>query len=725
MALGLGVWFVFGQTLGHAFVNYDNDLYVYDNEHIKAGLSFKGIVWAFTHLFVDQWCPLTAISHMADCEIFGLFAGGHHLTNVLLHTATVILLFLTLRNMTQSLWGSAFVAAVFAVHPLRVESVVWVSERKDVLSGLFFVLTLWAYVKYAQRQATAKADLGAGASLRGDWRARLPVFYVTALLCFALGLLSKAMLVTTPFVLLLLDWWPLRRFGFASGSGPANAGVWKRLILEKIPFVLLAAASSAVTLLTDKGLNPVEVVTGPWRLANAVVAYAIYLKQMFYPVGLAVFYPHPENRLSLGLLAVSAFVLLVLTVVAVVGRRKRPYMLVGWLWYLGMLVPVIGLVHVGSQAHADRYTYLPQIGIYLILAWGAAGLGVDWRYRRVVGSIVAGLVLIALGVRAHQQTKVWRDSISLWEHTLACTSDNYVAHLNLGSTLADVGKLDEAMPHYEAALKIKPSYAEAHYNLAVALGLQGRLSEAIPHYERAIQFKPSYAGAYNNLGNALVAQGKLDEAIQHYERAVQLNSKFPEVYYNWGNALTKQGKPKEAIQYYERALQVNPNYVEAHFNLAKRLSAEGLLDEAIRHYERCVQLRPDYAEAYNNLGNRLAVRKRWEEAYQSFQRALQLKPDYAEAHNNWGVALAGEGKLDKAIQQYEQAVRVRPGYAEAQANLGSLYGQQGNLDKALEYLHEALNAATAETNPVLARAILKRIESLQAPPSPSPSPLLP
>jgi len=701
--LGTAVWLVFGQTLGFDFVNYDNGIYIYENPNITAGLSLKGIIWAFTHVHVDEWWPLNSISHMLDCEIFGLFAGGHHLTNVLLHTATVILLFLVLRNMTGAFWRSAFVAAIFAIHPLRVESVAWVTERKDVLSGLFFVLTLGAYVRYVRRPFAVGR-------------------YLTVLLFFTLGMLSKSMLVTMPFVMLLLDYWPLRRFGGTERRESSEAvpcsglsggpSLWG-LLIEKVPFLLVAAAGSVTTILAEGKAYPVEYLSIPWRIANALVAYATYLKQLFYPAGLAVFYPHPENHLSFGLVGGSALLLFIITLVAAVDWRKRPFLLVGWLWYLGMLVPVIGLLQVGAQSHADRYTYLPQIGLYILIAWAVAELCGAWRYRRSVLSVSAVVILLACGVRAHDQTKIWRDSISLWEHTLAHTSGNYVAHFNLGSSLADKGKVEEAIAHYREAIRIKPTYAEAYYNWGVALGRQGKLKEAFARYERAIELKPFYPDALNNFGNAMSAEGRVSDAIQLYERALRLKPNFPEAYYNLGIALTKMGKSKQAIERYEQALRLNPNYVDAHYNLANRLAAQGKLDDAVRHLEQVVRIRPGYVEAYNNLGNKFAAQKKWDRAVQSYERALQLRPDYAEAHNNLGVALADQGI--EGIYHYKEANRLKPDYAEAQANLGNALAMQGKTDEALEHLYEALNLATAQTNAALARAIVQRLESYQSP----------
>ena len=557
---------VFGQTLHHEFVNYDDDRYVYENSTVTQGLSRSGIAWAFTHSHGDNWHPLTSLSHMLDCQIYGLNPGGHHLTNVLLHAATAILLFLVLRNLTRAFWPSAFVAAVFAIHPLRVESVAWVAERKDVLSGLFFVLTIGAYARYAKFKVQSS-------KLKVDFAK----WYVLALLFFALGLMSKPMVVTLPFVLLLLDYWPLGRMRWGSPTVAESKRLeerpdpptFRRLMIEKIPFLLLSAASCVATILAqESAIRSVQNLSFLSRIGNALVACAVYVGQMLYPSGLAVLYPHPGNQLSVWTVGLCGVVLILLSVGVVRWQRKRPYLLVGWLWYLGMLVPVIGFLQVGSHAWADRYTYLPHLGLYIMVAWGAMDLYEAWHGRRVVLPAAAAMILTGLLVLSHVQTRYWRDSVSLWTHTLACTSENFFAHNNLGNALAERGKLNAAIPHYARALQLKPDYAEAHINLGVALAQLGKWNAAVPEFERALELKPDSAEAHSNLGVALAQQGKWDAAVPHYERAIELKPDSAEAHNNLGLALAKQGKWHEAIPYYERALQLKPDYAEAGFNLA-------------------------------------------------------------------------------------------------------------------------------------------------------------
>jgi Flp pilus assembly protein TadD len=583
---------VFGQTVHHDFFDYDDNVYVYENAPVAGGLTLSGVLWAFTHVHSSNWHPLTWISHMLDCQLYGLNPGGHHLTSVLLHTATAIMLFLVLRRMTGFLWRSAFVAAVFAIHPLRVESVAWVSERKDVLSGLFFMLTLWAYARYVRGRSGVE-NRGPGAPAIPAPECRLSICdYGLVLLFFALGLMCKPMLVTLPLVLLLLDYWPLNRF-----PPPENGSVPWRLIAEKIPLLALSGASCIATLIAQAGArSPLGRISLSLRVGNAAISYVTYLGQTFWPSGLAVLYPFSPQDVG-AVRVMLSLVLLAGISLGVLVLRRRPYLMTGWLWYLVMLVPAIGIVWVGTQARADRYTYLPQIGVSLMLTWAAADLAAGWRRRRLVLGSSAALILVALVFCAHTQASYWRNSETLWTHTLACTSDNIIAHNNLGNELTRKGEVDEAIAHYHTALQIKPDYAEAHYNLAEALLKKGSVDEAIVHYQAALRIDPGYFDACNNLGNALMRTGCVDEAITHYQRALQIQPDSAGAHVNLGNALVGRGRVDEAITHYRRALQINPDFALAHYNLSKVLFQKGEVEEATTHYRRAVQINPDFAAA--------------------------------------------------------------------------------------------------------------------------------
>ncbi len=719
---------VFGQTLGHDFVNYDDNVYVYENPAVLGGLSLKGIIWAFTHNVNANWTPLTLISHMLDCQLYGTQAGGHHLTSVLLHMASVIVLFLVLKKMTTALWRSAFVAAVFAIHPLHVESVAWIAERRDVLSGLFFMLTLGAYVGYVRHPRS----LGR---------------YLMVVLMLALGLMSKPMLVTLPFVLLLLDYWPLKRF-----TQPGGRLVPWRLIAEKVPLLVLSGAACVATLFAQKEI--IQSLPLSLRIGNALVSYAAYLGQMIYPAGLAVYYPHPGSSLALWKVITAFILLLFISSGAIAARRKQPWFLFGWLWYLGMLVPAIGLIQSGLRAQADRYTYLPQIGLYVLLTWAAAELCAGWRHRRVVLGGLSTVILAALMFCARTQTSYWRNSETLWTHTVACTSGNFIGQINLGEALLKKGTVNEAIAHFQKALQTKPDYAEAHYNLGIALFQKGSVDEAITQFQKALQTKPGYAEAHYNLGIALFQKGSVDEAIAHYQNALQSKPDYVEAHNNLGNALLQKGNVDEAIAHFQKALEINPDSVPAHNNLGNALLQKGKADEAIAQYQKALQIEPDSVKTHNFLGNALLQRGKVDEAIACFQEALQINPDNSEAHNNLGNALLQKGRVDEAIAHYQNALQITPDFAEAQNNLarvlaicpqaslrngnkavelalranqltgdgnptvlGTLaaaYAEAGRFPEAVATAQRALQLAGTQSNPALADAIRSQLKLYQA-----------
>jgi tetratricopeptide (TPR) repeat protein len=493
-------WVVFGQTLRYDFVNYDDPRYVYQNTRITSGISAANVAWAFSHIHSENWHPLTTITHMLDCQLHGLNAGWHHFTNVLLHCLAVVLLFVALERMTGALWRSAFVSAVFAVHPLHVESVAWIAERKDVLSAFFFMLTLLAYLHYTRTPSIGR--------------------YLAVALGVALGLMSKPMLVTLPFVLLLLDYWPLERFETHRSNGGRRL---LQLVLEKIPLIALSAVSSIVTFLAQRGaIGWTEQLPVSARISNALVVYVIYIRQMFWPERLAVFYPHPENRLPVLEISLALIVLVGITAAAFVFRKKAPYLITGWLWYLGMLVPVIGLVQVGWQGHADRYTYLPQIGLYIAVTWAVTDLTRSWRFQRVTLGVAALIVVGALSWRCWLQTSYWRDSETLFTHALAVTSNNDVALNNLGIIFLEKGQLDAAISKLEAAIDLRPENGPAHDNLAKAFLKKGRVAEAMVHYRKLVEIDPENVETRNTVGTALIQQGHVKEAVDQWQEVLAI-----------------------------------------------------------------------------------------------------------------------------------------------------------------------------------------------------------
>lgn len=650
---------VYWKVQNHDFVNYDDHLYVIDNRHVQAGFTREGIIWAFTTIHASNWHPLTWLSHMLDCQIYGLNAGGHHLTNLLFHIVNTLLLFIVLKRMTGALWRSGLVAALFALHPLHVESVAWVAERKDVLSTFFWMLTMWAYVRYVERPGLNT--------------------YFFLLLFFILGLMSKPMLVTLPFVLLLMDYFPLGRLQLGQYSKKIYLGIQEspviRLLWEKAPLFALAAASCVVTLHAQQSggaLASLDKFPLNIRIANALVSYVSYMGKTIWPRRLAVLYPHAD-MLPVWQAALAGLLLVCISILVIRAARRFPYLAVGWLWYLGTLVPVIGVVQVGAQSMADRYTYIPLIGLFIIIAWGVADLAARWRFRELVLAMSVGLVLLAFGIFTWLQVRHWHNSVALFKHTLNVTANNYVAHNNLGLVLARGGSLKEAISHYYQALEINPNYAYTHNNLGIALAEQGRADAAISHYSVALRIKPDYAEVHNNLGVELALQGSLKEAIDHFSEALRLKPDCAKAHNNLGFALAERGRLDEAISHYSKALHINPDYSEAHNNLGFALAEQGRLEEAIGHYSEAVRIKPDDAEAHYNIGALFGKMGYYHEELHAYKQAIRLKPNYAKAYCNLGAAYAQIGRYSKAVSAFEEAVRLNPDDKAAQQNLKMAY----------------------------------------------------
>jgi protein O-mannosyl-transferase len=649
------------------FINFDDPLYVTDNSHVQAGLTWEGLAWAFGRVHGEgtYWHPLSWVSHMVDCQLYGLKPGGHHLTSVLLHAANAVLVFLVFRRMTGAFWRCALLAALFALHPLQVDSVAWVTERKNLLSAFFWLLTTWAYVRYAELHSLKSKLQRQGAEARsqktqsGDTQDAAssspfsirhppaPFFYVMSLVLLALGLMCKPVLVTLPFALLLLDYWPLQRFGISTfNSEPSTVG---RLLREKIPFFGLAVASSAITIMAHQALGSLDAISKlPWdtRLENALVSYVRYFGKTFWPSRLAVFYPYPAAwpmwevvTCGLVLLAVSGLVLRT--------GRNQPWLFVGWFWFLGVLVPFSGLVQAGAQAMADRFMYVPVVGIIVAMIWGLHGLAKGGRYQQM-GWSVAGSAAIALClVLTRQQLGHWKNSEALFRHALEVTEHNYLAHNNLGVALFNQGQTDEAIRQYQEAIRLLPSCADAHYNLGNAYGRKGQTDEALAQFQEAVRLKPDYALARNNLGAALFDKGHTDGAITQYQEALRLQPDYAEAHFNLGTALGKKGQIGEAIRQFWEAIRLKPDYAEAHFNLGIALGRKGQTDEAINQYQEALRLKPDDADAHYNLGIAFGRKGQLDGAISQFQEALRLKPDYADAHKYLNTALAARTNSSK------------------------------------------------------------------------------
>ena len=691
--LGILVAIVFGQTLGHAFVHYDDFFYVADNPHVTGGLTLPAVAGAFASKEGGLWTPLVTISHMLDWQLYGSHAGGHHLTNVLLHLGSAILLFLILRRMTGAQWRSAFVAAVFAIHPLHVESVAWIAERKDVLSGLFFMLTLGAYLRYVERP---------------DSRGR----YAGVILMFALGLMSKPMLVTLPVVLLLLDYWPLKRlFQLApAGSDPGKGvSISRRVVVEKIPLLVLSAAACAVTVLGAPNTAAADFVQVPFRLrmAEAPASFVIYLGQMVWPARLAVIYTHFEDSLPWwpAALALLAFVSLGIFLV----RGRHPYLWMGWLWNLIMLAPASGVVQISRHLRADHYNYLPQIGLSIGLTWAVADWAGERRQFRAMLGGAAGVILLALAIAARRQTACWRDDMTLWTHTLECTRDNAAAHDQLGDALVSQGRTKEALSEYREALRIYPAYTAAHNNLGLALCRLGQATAGIAEFREALKINPAFVDALCNLGNTLIGQGRIAEGMAEFREAVRVSPSSAKAHYGLGDALVRQGQTGEGVAELSEAVRINPDYADALTALGMALVGQGEAEEGIARLREALRVNPIFPLAHDDLGIALFEQGQAEEGVSEFREAVRLDPGFAEAHFNLGSALLRQGRTGEGIDELRAAVRIDPGYERAHYSLGKALLGKGLPEEGIAELRAALQVAPANArvldNPNILRTL--------------------
>lgn len=662
----------------HDFVSIDDHDYVCENSHVTQGLTWTGVAWAFRTGHASNWHPLTWISHMLDCELYRLNPGGHHLTNLLFHLANTVLLLLLLHQMTGALWRSAFVAALFAWHPLHVESVAWASERKDVLSTLFWILTMMAYVRYAKEskvQSLTTRVAGLEVGKRG-WHSLPSNWYCMALVLFACGLMSKPMLVTLPCVLLLIDFWPLQRlrlkwFSRAKDTaatvveadappGPPAANADRpaaHLVMEKLPFFALSLGSSIVTyLVQDAGGAVQSLQTIPLlsRIANAILSYAGYISKACWPADLGAFYPYPEY-LPVGWVMTTALLLALVTSLFVLRAKRQPYLIVGWLWYLGTLVPTIGLVQVGAQSMADRYMYIPSIGLFLVGVWGLNAISDPWRFKRQVLAVVGTIALTGCLACTWVQLGYWQNSEKLLRHAIRVTTDNYVACDALGIFLNDQGRTDEALALLSESLRLKPRYPKGLYDMGTVLLKMGRLDEAVRYLTAAVKYDPNYAHAHMNLGKALLEQGRLDEAATQLSKAVQLARDDPEAHYNLGTALLIQAKPDDAIACFSEALRLKPDHVEAHSNLGIALMQQGKLGEGASHLSAALRLNPGNPEAHCNLGIALLELNHPREAAEQFTEALRLNPNAPGPHYHLAIALVRQDKPKEALPHAQKA----------------------------------------------------------------------
>jgi tetratricopeptide (TPR) repeat protein len=681
----------FSPVLNNDFVNYDDPLYVTKNSRVQEGLTPASLGWAWTTTSVANWHPLTWMSLELDYQIYGLNPRGYHLTNLLLHLANTVLLFWALLRLTGARWPSALVAALFAVHPLHVQAVAWIAERKEVLSALFGMLTLLAYSWYVKQPSVRSYVFVAGS--------------------LALGLLAKPMLVTMPFVLLLLDYWPLGRFSFgpqlrptgnkstrlAKGSTTRFAGITltdsdRKVVLEKIPLLVIVAASCIMTVIAQRKGGAVSSLTGLslWaRCANAFVSYVRYLGSTFWPSGLVPFYPHPGEDIPVWQPALAALLLIGMTIFALRYARRHPYLPVGWFWYVGMLVPVVGFVQVGFQAGADRYTYLPLIGIFIMVSWALAEAAVRWNLQTAAYAL-AGCAVGACVLLSFFQARRWHDSIGLWQYTVRVTPRNAIAKVNLGTALEVAGQEEEAMRLYEEAVRDDPRTDLAHTNLGRLLASRGSLDAATEHFEAAIRLRPDSPLAHARFGVALASQGKIQEAVQHFQEAVRLDPEYGPAHTSLGSLLGRMHQLPEAIYHSREALRINPRDVEAHINLGAALESDGQLPESTEQYRSALRLDPGNANAHNNLGAVLDRQGDLRGAESEYRDAVQLDPDYVLARINLGGALERLGQPGQALEQYRKAMRVPPKEALEFLDLAGKFLRLGQKDEANSCFRKAV-----------------------------------
>ncbi len=674
----------FSRILSNDFINFDDPAYITENYNTKSGLNIHTAKWSFSAVVASNWHPLTLLSHALDWSLFGAWAGGHHLVSLLFHIGAVLFLFLFLSKTTQTLWPAAFVAAFFALHPLRVESVAWASERKDVLSMFFGMAALYTYAFYVEDKKISK--------------------YIICFLMFALSLLSKPMLVTLPFILLLLDYWPLQRWQNnlykqqSKQQSPSaqllkkkkvkkktvaaeqkntavptqsNQQAIKSLLLEKIPFFFLTIISSVVTLWAQNhggAVASLDKLLFSDRIANALVSYVSYLGKIFWPSNLAVFYPY-QTFLPMWQVFSASLFLIIVTAAVLVFVKKAPFLTVGWLWYLGTLVPVIGLVQVGKQAMADRYTYFPSIGIIIMLVFGLIYIFPKEKTRKLALTPIAVFIIVVLMFLTWQQSGYWKDSITVFRHALKVTKDNYLAHSNLGIALSTAGKSKEAYFHYRAAVEINPVHGTSLVNLGAALADEEKNEEAKTIYLRAIKVNPANAHAYINLGTLLAKTEKNQEAITCYLKAIEIDPNNADAYYNLANLLVKQGKMTEAENNYLATIKINPEHDKAHYNLAELLIQKGLIHQAIKHFRESARLNPSSFKSLNNLGVHLERQHLYNEAIYYYRQAMKLEPENPGLHFNIGVALGNKGDLEQAIEHFRRAIELKPDYEEARRAL--------------------------------------------------------
>lgn len=644
---------VYGQVHQFDFVDLDDFVYVSENLNIQSGITPSSIRWAFGTTYADFWHPLTWLSLMLDYEIYGLKAGGYHITNVIFHILSTLLLFWFLCRMTGDVWKSAFVAALFTLHPLHVESVAWVSERKDVLSTFFWMLTLSLYVYYTEIPNIKR--------------------YLLVFASFVLALLSKPMVITLPLIMILLDYWPLKRF--QNHKGFSNLLLWQAK--EKLPLLVLSAVFSGITFYVQSDPSGVYFPVLA-RLANAPVAFVTYLIKTFLPYNLAVFYPFP-SQFALGQVIGAYLLIIVITIIVIVMGKRSPHLLVGWLWYTITVLPVIGIVQVGNHALADRYTYLPLIGIGIMLAWGIPLLFYDRNMRKKILFPATAIFLAFLTFLTWKQCGYWKDSKTLFDHALKTTTDNYIAHGTLGIALMKEGKTEDAMNHLNKAIEIRPDYYKPYDSRGIAYDQLENHEQAIADFSEAIRLNPEYVPSYNNRAASYDKSGQYQKALEDYNRALHIKPDYADSYNNRGIVFARLGQPQKAIADFSKAIALHPGFVDAYNNRVAVYATLGQYEKAINDLNKAVSVNPDHLKCYINLAALYGTLNQYDHVIKSLSEAIRLQPDNALFYFNRGFAGAKTGRYDTAMKDLDKAISLKEDYADAYNTRAAVHLNQRNV----------------------------------------------
>ncbi len=665
---------VYSRVGGLGFVNFDDPDYIAKNPMVSGGLTLKNVSWAFTHCYSANWHPLTWISLMLDCQLFGLNPGASHWINVAWHIANTVLLFVLLQRLTGALWRSAAVAELFALHPLHVESIVWISERKDVLSTFFALLSLLAYTRYVDESRAQPAH-------NKTW-------FFMALGLFVLGLMAKPMLVTLPFVMLLLDYWPLQRIE-NSGWPAFFTPQFGRLVREKWAWFVLSVLSCVITLHAQRQVEAtLQVLPMSSRMFNAIESYWWYVEKLFWPVKLAFLYPLHVDRAVMPFLGACLFIV-GMSAAAVVTARRHPFLLTGWLWYFGTLIPVIGFVQVGAQGTADHYSYMPSIGLFIAIIWLAYEFVARSKPMLMLANAAFCVILVLLSAVTVIQTGYWRDDLSLFGHAVEVTRGNDTALINFGAALYDHGRYDEALAVYQQALQIRPA-ADIYKNIGSALVKKGKLEDALPNYERAAQLNPKAADIQYFWADTLKSLGRTNDAVAHYEESVKLEPDNAFYHHHLGTVLAAAGKTADALAEYTEAARLDPATAQYQNTLAGALARTGQPDAAIEHYETAVRDDPKSVEARSNLGALYTAKRRLEDAAREYSEALMLDPTNAVIHLNAGIVFLKLGRAADAYSQFAEAVHINPALAEAHYQWGHDLLLHGEFQAARDQLTETV-----------------------------------